>query len=124
MGDLNDDPIDESVTDFLKASGKLNKLNKDELYNPYVDKYKDGNGTLAYNDAWNLFDQIIFTQSFLGDDKSSYKYHSSKIFKRKYMFQDDGKYKGYPLRTYVGNTFMGGFSDHFPVYIFIVKEPQ
>lgn len=43
------------------------------------------------------------------------------IFKRHYMIQKEGQYKGYPLRTFVGNNFQGGFSDHFPVYIYIGK---
>ena len=43
------------------------------------------------------------------------------IFRRPYMIQKEGQYKGYPLRTFVGNDFQGGFSDHFPVYIYIAK---
>ena len=35
------------------------------------------------------------------------------------MIQKEGQYKGYPLRTFVGTNFQGGYSDHFPVYIYI-----
>ncbi len=38
------------------------------------------------------------------------------------MIQREGQYKGYPLRTYVGNNFQGGYSDHFPVYIYMVNK--
>ena len=43
------------------------------------------------------------------------------IFRCHYMVQKEGQFKGYPLRTYVGNNFQGGYSDHFPVYIIIAK---
>ena len=48
------------------------------------------------------------------------KYYGN-VFKRNYMIQREGQFKGYPLRTYVGNNFQGGYSDHFPVYIYIGK---
>lgn len=124
MGDLNDDPVDESVTDYLKANGKIKKLKDGELYNPYYKKFKKGDGSLAYNDAWNLFDQMIMTQALLGSDYQSYKFKSAHIFKKDYMFQQDGRFKGYPLRSFVGNNFKGGFSDHFPVYLYLIREPQ
>ena len=48
------------------------------------------------------------------------KYYGN-VFKRNYMIQREGQFKGYPLRTYVGNNFQGGYSDHFPVYIYFAK---
>lgn len=120
MGDLNDDPTDASVIKYMKATGKLDKLKPEDLYNPYNEKYKSGNGTLAYNDAWNLFDQIFISQAYLKEN-TGLKFVNSFIFKKKYMFQQDGRFEGYPLRTFVGDEFMGGFSDHFPVYTIISK---
>ena len=43
------------------------------------------------------------------------------MFRRDYLIQQEGQYKGYPLRTFVGNNFQGGFSDHLPVFIYIAK---
>ena len=48
------------------------------------------------------------------------KYYGN-IFTRPYMIQREGQYKNYPLRTFVSNNFQAGFSDHFPVYIYIAK---
>lgn len=124
MGDLNDDPIDESVKKFMNATGNLKRIKPNQLYDPMVQKYKNGIGTLAYHDAWNLFDQFIMTQSLLGDDISSYKFVSAHIFNKKWMTQSEGRFAGYPLRTYVGDKFMGGYSDHFPVYLFLAKEKK
>jgi hypothetical protein len=38
------------------------------------------------------------------------------------MVQMDGQYKGYPLRTYNGDLYQGGFSDHFPTYVIFKKN--
>jgi len=122
MGDLNDDPIDESVTVHLEALGDQKELKKGELYDAMYDLYDTGNGTLAYRGKWNLFDQMILTKSLTGKKKSTYKYESSHIYKVPKMVEQEGKYKGYPLRTYVGSRYFGGYSDHFPVYIILQKK--
>ncbi len=124
MGDLNDDPVDESVKKHLKAVGKQENATNGVLYNPWAGYYKKGIGTLAYRDTWNLFDQIIVTESLLGEDYTSYKLFKSKIFKKAYLLNATGRYKGYPYRTYAGGAYTGGYSDHFPVYMFLIKEQK
>ncbi|WP_244825779.1 endonuclease/exonuclease/phosphatase family protein [Carboxylicivirga linearis] len=122
MGDLNDDPINESVELYLKGIGKKSKMRDGDMYNTMYKHYKNGIGTLAYRDKWNLFDQVIITESLLGKDFSTYKFKSSHIYNKPKMIVPEGRYKGYPLRTYVGNRYQGGYSDHFPVYIVLLKE--
>ena len=122
MGDLNDDPINSSLVDKLKASGKMEDVKKGGLFNPMWKLYKEGIGSLAYRDAWSLFDQIIVSEPLLGDDKSTFKFFKAKIFNQPIVTQKTGQYAGYPFRTYGGNTWQGGYSDHFPAYIFIIKE--
>lgn len=122
MGDLNDDPINESLREHLKAAADPDKLKKDELFNTMFPLYKKGIGSLYYRDGTNLFDQIIITPSMIGKDYSTYKFYKAQVFNSSFLVQKDGQYKGYPLRTYVGTVFQGGFSDHFPVYIVIVKN--
>lgn len=122
MGDLNDDPTDESVKKYLRGVGKEEKLGKGDLFNPWESYYKKGIGTLAYRDAWNLFDQILVSKTLLGKDYSSFKLYKSKIYSKPYLKNAEGKYKGYPFRTYSFGTYIGGYSDHFPVYMFLIKE--
>ena len=122
MGDLNDDPINESLRKHLKAGANPDKLKQGELFNCMFPLYKKGIGSLYYRDGTNLFDQIIITPGLLGKDYSTYKFYKAQIFNSPFLVQKDGQYKGYPLRTYVGTVFQGGFSDHFPVYIVIVKN--
>jgi len=124
MGDLNDDPSDESLRKYLRASDNYEKLKDGELYNTMFPLFKKGVGSLYYRDGMNLFDQIIITPALLGNDYSSYKFYKARVFNKSFLTQADGQYKDYPFRTYVGPTFQGGYSDHFPVYILIVKESR
>ena len=122
MGDLNDDPVNESVTKVLNATGELKKVSGGKLFNPWLDDYKNGIGTLAYNDSWNLFDQIILSAAFLNKQQTGYYFSEAKIFSKPWMIQQSGRYKGYPKRTYNFNKYMGGYSDHFPTYIVLIKK--
>ncbi len=122
MGDLNDDPINNSITKHLQAHGNIHRLKKNDLYNAMGPLFKKGIGTLAYRDSWNLFDQMILTQSLLGDDFSTYKFKHARVFNDVMLTNQEGRFKGYPWRTYVGDNFMAGYSDHFPVYILLIKE--
>jgi hypothetical protein len=124
MGDLNDDPNNESVELHLRAKGDPQKLKKTDMYNPMYKLFKNGIGTLAYRDQWNLFDQIILTPAFVGNNYSDYKFRVAKVYNDKSLTVSEGRYKGYPFRTYVGNSYKGGYSDHFPVYIMVIKEAK
>lgn len=121
MGDLNDDPVSPSIKDVLKTKGKRENMKVKELYNPMEDMYKKGMGTLAYRDAWNLFDQIIISTELTKKDYSSYRFYKAGIFNKNYLATPRGQYKGYPFRSFV-NGYTGGYSDHFPVYIYLIKE--
>lgn len=122
MGDLNDDPVSPSVKDVLQARGKKHKVKKTGFYNPMTDFYKKGLGTTAWRDAWSLFDQLIVSEGLLNPTDKEYKFYKAKVFNQKFMTQKTGQFKGYPLRTFVGDQYMGGYSDHFPVYLYMVKE--
>lgn len=128
MGDLNDDATDESIVEGLRARGRTWDVQPGDMFNPFIPMLKAGYGTLAYRDDWNLFDNIIVSDNLVDAcpgqlrilPVGNSKFYGG-IFRRPYMIQREGQYKGYPLRTFVGNNFQGGFSDHFPVYIYIGK---
>ncbi len=121
MGDLNDDPTSPSIKDVLKTKRNREDLKTKELYNPMEDMFKKGMGTLAYRDGWNLFDQIIVSTEFTKKEYSSYRFYKAGIFNKTYLATPKGQYKGYPFRSFV-NGYTGGYSDHFPVYIYLIKE--
>ena len=123
MGDLNDDPTNASVKDVLKAKRNQKDVEIKGLYNPYTNMFKkDGLGTTAYRDAWSLFDQIMVTKPFIEKDYSSFRYYKAGIYNKNYLTNKKGRYKGYPLRSFADGGFTDGFSDHFPVYIYLIKE--
>lgn len=124
MGDLNDDPVDPSIAVVLGAKGEKNKVSRGGLYNPWMEPYKQGIGTLAYNDSWNLFDQIIISSGFLDQSKSSYFFKEGIIFRRPWMIATSGRYEGYPKRTYDFDNYNSGFSDHLPTYIVLLKRTE
>lgn len=121
VGDLNDDPVSPSVAKVLGAKGELKDVQRGDLYNPWTEFFKKGIGTLAYNDSWNLFDQIMLSSGFLNKDQKGFFYKEAKIFSRPWMVQQSGRYKDYPKRTYDFNKYIGGYSDHFPTYIELLK---
>ena len=121
MGDLNDDPMDESVVKGLGAKKHVKEVKKRGFYNPWWSILEDkGVGTLMYRAQWNLFDQIIISQPLLKDKKGLH-YVDSEVFMRDYLFQQSGKYKGAPLRTFGGKTWLDGYSDHLPTIIYLEK---
>lgn len=122
MGDLNDDPINASVIEVLNAKAEKEDVQLKGIYNPYINFYKSGLGSNAYRDAWSLFDQIMMTQPFLEKDFSSFRFYKAFIFNKNYLITKRGRWKGYPFRSFADGGFTGGFSDHFPVYIYVIKE--
>lgn len=122
MGDLNDDPISPSLTKTLGASGSMKNLKDGGLYNPWVDFYKNGIGTIAYQDSWGLFDQVVLSKAWLDKEQKGYHYYRANIFNKEFLVQQTGKFKGYPKRTWDGTTYNYGYSDHFPVFITLLKK--
>ena len=125
MGDLNDDPTNESVKKVLKAKAKKNKVELKGIYNPYENMFKKkGYGTTAYRDAWSLFDQIMMTKPLLDDDYSSFRFYKAGIYNKAYVTNKRGRYEGYPFRSFADGGFTDGFSDHFPVYVYVIREVE
>ncbi len=118
MGDMNDDPMDESMRS-LRAWKHTKQVRKRDFYNPWWEILQDkGIGTLLYRGKWNLFDQIVLSRPLL-KDKNGLHYDSAEVFMRDYLFQQEGKYKGTLLRTHGGRTWLNGYSDHLPTIIYL-----
>ena len=124
MGDLNDDPTNASVKDVLKAEEEKEDVKMKGIYNPMENLFKMGLGSNAYRDSWSLFDQILVTQPLIEKDYSNFTFYKAGIFNKNYLVNKRGRWKGYPLRSFADGGFTDGFSDHFPVYIFLIKEIQ
>ena len=124
MGDLNDDPIEPSLTVHLNAKCEKRNTQPQGLYNPYCELYKKGIGSIGYQDQWNIFDQIIVSYELLPknkDDFNTIKFLKAEIFNKDFLKQQTGKFRGYPLRTHAGGVWLNGYSDHFPSLIWLGK---
>lgn len=121
MGDLNDDPVSPSVKNVIGARAKKEQTKKGQFFNPAYTLYTQGLGTLAWNDSWNLFDQMLVSHALLNDNKG-YRFYAYSRFNKPFLLNKAGRYKGYPYRTYVGGKYQGGYSDHLPVYMYLVKK--
>lgn len=122
MGDFNDDPYNKSLKKILNAKAKIEIVKLGGIYNPMMQMSKKGMGSLAYRDKLNIFDQLLFTKSFLNKDYSSYKVYKTGIYNPLYITNRKGKYKNYPLRSFTNSKWAGGYSDHFPVYSYLIKK--
>lgn len=120
MGDMNDDPMDESMQ-ALGARKYRTGMKPGQFYNPWWETLEDkGVGTLLYRGKWNLFDQIVLSRPLV-KAKKGLRYNHNEVFIRDFLIQQDGKYKGSPLRTHGGRMWLNGYSDHLPTIIYLKK---
>ena len=119
MGDFNDEPTNSSMDSVLQAKDS----DKAGLYNAMYSLKQKGEGSHMYQKNWTMLDQILITQNAVSC-KSSFCYvsQSATIYKQDWMLETDEKYKGAPLRTFAGNKYLNGFSDHLPVYILLKQK--
>jgi len=119
MGDFNDEPDNNSIKRDLNAEEFIcdSASFSYSLHNLAWEKKRNREGTLKYNDQWNMLDQIIVSSADVRDTHPSFHYlcGSFTIFKPVYMIETTEKYAGNPLPTYGGNKYLAGYSDHFPV---------
>ena len=124
MGDLNDCPTDPSVYDVLRARHPSER-EAGCLFNLFGKNEDLGfEGTLKHQADWQIFDQIIVTEGVMNDGEGlRYLEGSARIFHADFMLEDDETYHGKKLfRTYIGPRYFGGFSDHLPVYIDLIRN--
>ena len=123
MGDFNDDPFDKSIKKILGAKKNISDVKINDMYNPFETILVDeGVGSNAYRDKWQLFDQIILSKRFLDKNYKDYQLYKAGVFNKSFLINKKGKFKGYPFRSFAGGSYTGGYSDHFPVYVHLIKE--
>ncbi len=130
IGDYNDEPGNISILETLKAhpvicdsikTGSEFESNR-ELFNLAYSEYADGNGTYKYKDDWNLLDQVIVSGNVLTGKSITYICNSYTIYKPYFLQTHSGKYAGTPFPTYGGRKYLGGYSDHYPVFAKFLME--
>ena len=126
MGDFNDNPTNESIRNVLNAKANRAEVGLKGIYNPYENMFvKSGFGTTAYRDSWSLFDQILMTKPLIENENyDSFKLYKAGIYNKLYLSETRGRWKGYPKRSFSDGGFSDGFSDHFPVYVYLIREAK
>ena len=124
MGDFNDNPVDESIKFGLQSEGNKEETDSLEFYNPMEKMFKFGLNTLAHRDGLHLFDQILVSPGLLQQrqNEMELKFFKAGIYNPPYLTLQQGKYQGYPFRSFSNQQFTNGFSDHYPVYCFLIKK--
>ena len=123
IGDLNDEPSNKSIDNVLNANNKRRNTTYKDLYNLMYDKQSEGKGTYYYKKNWNMLDNLIVSQSLINNKKTySVSYNSGKIFHPEWLCYKDKSGVLVPNRTYGGNNYYGGYSDHFPVYFTLTRK--
>lgn len=118
MGDFNDEPHDISLTKMLPCSFSEDH----EQYLVNIMPMENIRGTLKYKSHWYVFDQFLASQTMI-DGRGGMRIVSGsvQVFDAGFLLTEDSKYLGVkPFRTYVGPRYLGGYSDHLPIYLKIV----
>jgi len=128
MGDMNDNPGDESMDVYLHGKENLEDVTNQDFYSPFYSMFRHGYGSEEYHGSWNLFDQIMVNYNMIGDadgytiDKITEGKYYGRVYNADFLTQQSGRYKGTPLRTFSGGEFINGYSDHYPTFIRISKK--
>ena len=121
MGDLNDNPTSKCILQEMNTKTKPENLASTDLYNPMWKLFRDGIGSYAYRDSWEMLDNIIISGGLVNAAPGTYKFRSAHVFRKDFMFTKTGSYMDYPFRTFAGGNYQGGYSDHLPVYIVLTR---
>ncbi len=128
MGDMNDNPTDPSLAEFLHGKETIDEVGQADFFSPFLSMLKNGYGSLAYQGEWNIYDCILVNNSLahpeagtLGIIPITNQKFYGRIFAKPFMTQQSGQYKNTPFRTSSNGSFIGGYSDHYPTYIVIKK---
>ena len=128
MGDMNDNPFDESMVTYLRGKENVEEVGEEDFFDPFLSMIKAGFGSLAYQGVWSIFDIIMVNNNLLNAPRGTYKIQPivnkkfyGRVFQKPFMTQQEGQYKGTPKRTSSNGAFINGYSDHYPTYIVISK---
>lgn len=114
-GDFNENPDDENLVKILYGNS-----HEKILENPFQQLFSTGNYSTFHYKSGLLFDQILLSASFFKED-NMLSFQSAGIFRSEKISSRDKKFEGRPFRTYSGTRYLGGYSDHFPVYVTLGK---
>lgn len=125
MGDMNDNPTDESMAVWMHAKEDIRDVvSEDDYFSPFTEMLEDGYGSLEYRGEWSIYDIILANYNLAAAPDGGLRIRSfgddgyyGCVFSRPFMVQQEGQYAGTPFRTFSHGEFIGGYSDHYPTYV-------
>jgi len=121
MGDLNDEPLDFSVKEVLKAGRTDTLINSNSLYDLCLKEQLNHEGSYYYwaENKWNMIDNMIVNGNLLYA-ANGLKINKTQIiiFKPDWVLTADKKGGNIPFKTY-GKGYTGGFSDHLSIFTYL-----
>ena len=112
LGDFNENPSEQALQ--LLVAKNFN--------NPMEKLHAQGMGSSKFYGKWMLFDQILLSKNFFAPKAKQLQFQEAAIFNEPFLQNPKGPFKGEPFRTYSGKYYLGGYSDHFPVYVVLQKR--
>ena len=113
MGDMNDEPANKSLYETLGAQSPDSGT---RLVNLMMPDDAKGLGTYFYNGNWNMLDNIVVSNGIVEGKKLKVVQNKGFIFNADWTTFTNKSGVKTPNRSYVGDKYTGGVSDHFPVY--------
>jgi len=128
MGDMNDNPSDISMTEFMRGKEEIAEVTDQDFFSPFLSMLKAGFSSLYYQGAGNIYDIILVNNALANAKENTLQIQPivngrfyGRVFNKPFMTNQSGQYKGTPFRTFSNGAFIGGYSDHYPTYIVIKK---
>ncbi|MDP2338014.1 MAG: hypothetical protein Q8N05_16525 [Bacteroidota bacterium] len=113
MGDMNDEPANKSLNETLGAESPDSGA---KLVNLMMPDDTAGLGTYFYSGNWNMLDNLVVSGRLITCKRFHVVDQKGFIFRNDWMIFTNKNADKTPNRSYVGNKYVGGVSDHFPVY--------
>ena len=128
MGDMNDNPTDPSMIQFMHGKETIGEVGDADFFSPFISMLKAGYSSLYYRGEGNIYDIILVNKALAAAPKGTFqiqpivkKRYYGRVFSKPFMTNQSGQFKGTPFRTFSGGAFVGGYSDHYPTYIVVSK---
>lgn len=108
LGDFNASPHDSEIRKFVLSIPSFVNLSENR-----------NGGSYKFRGRWEWIDQMIISSTLLNESASIFiPVPKLQVYSHPTMLESDFTYGQLkPRRTFLGNYYHGGFSDHLPIFI-------
>ena len=115
MGDMNDTPDTRQLQADMHFGQRLTNLM--EPIQRDLNRGRRAMGTHKYDGVWGVLDQF-WVNDGLSQPESGMWVDGADVLALPFMLTEDATHMGHrPLRSYYGNKYEGGYSDHLPIIL-------